>query len=458
MAPPPQSTQSIQPTHRYLAGNFAPVRTEQVLTDLKVEGTLPAGLDGRYLRNGPNPVGPVDPAGYHWFLGSGMVHGIRLRDGRAEWYRNRWVRSGEVADALGEPRRPGPVHAEMDFSPNTNVVGHAGRTFAIVEGGSRPYELTDELDTVGPCDFDGTLSGGYTAHPHRDLATGDLHAISYFWGWGDVVQYSVLGRDGRVSRTVDLDVPGGPMMHDFAFTDHHVIVFDLPITFDLDLVARQPFPYAWNPAHPSRVGVFRRDGDGTDLRWFDVAPCYVYHPMNAFEDGTSLVVDVVRYESSMRTDHTGPFEASPTLDRWTIDLNGPSTVAEQTLHDLPSEFPRIDERLTGRRHRFGYSPVSSDPNVEEPEFDGLMRVDTTNGRTQVRSFGPTRRSHEFVFVPTAEDSAEDDGVLMGLVSDVADDTTRLVVLDSATLEDVASVEIPARVPYGFHGNWIPTGQ
>jgi carotenoid cleavage dioxygenase len=96
-----------------------------------------------------------------------MVHGIRLRDGIAEWYRNRWVRSADVACALGEEPRPGPVHDGMDFAPNTNVIGHAGRTFAIVEAGALPYELTDELDTIGACDFDGTLTGGYTAHPKR---------------------------------------------------------------------------------------------------------------------------------------------------------------------------------------------------------------------------------------------------------------------------------------------------
>ena len=86
---------------------------------------------------------------------------------------------------MGEPVRPGPVHADMDFASNTNVIGHAGRTFAIVEAGARPYELTYDLDTVGPSDFGGTLPGGYTAHPKRDPASGELHAMSYYWGWGN---------------------------------------------------------------------------------------------------------------------------------------------------------------------------------------------------------------------------------------------------------------------------------
>ena len=152
---------------RYLEGNYAPVREERTVTDLPVTGTIPDHLDGRYLRNGPNPVVDPDPATYHWFLGTGMVHGIRLRDGAAHWYRNRWVRSADVARALGEQPRPGPVHAGFDFAANTHVVGHAGRTLAIVEAGPRPYELTDELDTVGPCDFDGTLPGGTRPIPSR---------------------------------------------------------------------------------------------------------------------------------------------------------------------------------------------------------------------------------------------------------------------------------------------------
>ena len=118
----------------YLEGAYAPVTEEVTATDLPVEGTLPEALDGRYLRNGPNPIA-ADPSNYHWFTGDGMVHGVRLRDGRAEWYRNRWVRAGNVPRLLGVPDPGGPVTEGMDLSPNTNVIGHAGRTFALVEAG-----------------------------------------------------------------------------------------------------------------------------------------------------------------------------------------------------------------------------------------------------------------------------------------------------------------------------------
>src|SRR3546814_5454439 len=115
---------------------------------LAVEGAIPAALSGRYLRNGPNPALPPDPASYHWFTGAGMVHGLRIEGGKALWYRNRWVRGAEACAKLGEPIPPGP-RAEGFDAPNTNVVGLAGRAFAIVEaGGKRSEEHTSELQSL----------------------------------------------------------------------------------------------------------------------------------------------------------------------------------------------------------------------------------------------------------------------------------------------------------------------
>src|ERR1700740_891212 len=139
-------------TNRYLEGAFAPVQQEFTLTDLPVTGTIPDYLDGRYLRNGPNPIGEIDPALYHWFVGDGMVHGIRICDGKAEWYRNRWVRSPAAAKALGEA--PPAGHGGI-WRRGTTTSGraHAEKTPARVEAGLPIYELTDELDTGGVCDF-----------------------------------------------------------------------------------------------------------------------------------------------------------------------------------------------------------------------------------------------------------------------------------------------------------------
>jgi carotenoid cleavage dioxygenase-like enzyme len=239
--------------NRFLQGPFAPVEEEITAFDLPVTGTLPAELNDRYLRNGPNPLGLDDP-GYrfregHWFLGPGMVHGVRLRGGKAEWYRNRWVHSQALAEAMDEKWPAGPVHNDMDFAANTHIIAHAGRYLATVEAGPLPYELSGELDILGPCDFAGTLPGGFAAHTKLDHATGELHAIAYYWAW-DHVQHVIIGAGGTVSRTTDIPVADGPMMHDFALPPGYVVLLDLPVTSSLDAAsAGLKLPYTWNPAH-----------------------------------------------------------------------------------------------------------------------------------------------------------------------------------------------------------------
>ncbi len=326
---------------RFLQGPFAPVEEEITVFDLPVTGSVPAGLSGRYLRNGPNPLGLEDP-GYrfwegHWFLGPGMVHGVRLRDGKAEWYRNRWVRSRLLAEAMGENWPAGPVHADTDFAANTHIIAHAGRFLATVEACPLPYELSGELETLGPCDFGGTLPGGFAAHTKPDRRTGELHAIAYFWAW-DHVQHVVIGADGQVARSTDISVSDGPMMHDFALTAAYVVLLDLPVTSSMDAVsAGLKLPYTWNPAHQARVGLLPRANPATGVRWFEVDPCWVFHTLNAYDEGGRVVADLVRYEGaydvSALAGH-GPL----TLDRWVIDPAA-GTVTQQRLDDRPPGIP-----------------------------------------------------------------------------------------------------------------------
>jgi carotenoid cleavage dioxygenase-like enzyme len=449
---------------RFVQGPFAPVTEEVTAFDLPVTGSLPTDLNGRYLRNGPNPLGMDQPV-QHWFLGAGMVHGVRLRNGRAEWYRNRWVRSRQVAEALGEKWPGGPVHADMDFAANTHVIAHAGRTLATVEAGALPYELTDELDTVGPCDFDGTLPGGYAAHTKLDPRTGELHAVAYFWAW-DHVQHVVVGPDGTVTGTVDIPVADGPMMHDFALTERYVVLLDLPVTFSMDAAAAgSHLPYAWNPAHQPRVGLLPRQGTDRAVRWFEVDPCWVFHTLNAYDDGDRVVLDLCRYEGTY--DLSAMAGKGPlTLDRWTVDPRA-GTVSQQRLDDRAQEFPRVDERVVSRPHRYGYSAVTGDVSRDTVRMDGsftddafadaLLKHDLTTGAVEGHRFPRDATVGEAVFAPSTPDAPEDDGYVMAFVHDPDRGAADLVILAAQdfTGAPVARVHLPARVPLGFHGSWIP---
>jgi carotenoid cleavage dioxygenase len=435
----------------YVQGNYAPVREEVTAFDLPVTGAVPAELDGRLLRIGPNPYHDPSPSD-HWFLGDGMAHGVRLRDGRAEWYRNRYVLSDTVADAKGLAHMPGPRAEIGAGNANTNIIGHAGSTLAIIEGSSFPVRLTDELETIESTDLDGTLEGTFTAHPKRDPATGELHAVTYSFGW-DFARYVVVGVDGRVRRQVDVPLGHSPMIHDCAITESAVLILDLPCHFSLEAAMEGPtLPYRWYPDGPSRVGVLPLDGTADDVRWCEVEPCYVFHPLNAFDLGDGRIqLDVARHDSVFDSVVNGPAESTPTLDRWILDP-ATGTTTEERLDDRNQEFPRVDERAVGRRARYGYTVGFT--GGEGPAY----RIDLETGAVDVHRFGPGRVTMEMVFVPRTADAAEDDGWCLSYLYDADTDSGEVVILDAGdfTGDPVARIHLPQRVPYGFHGNWVPT--
>jgi carotenoid cleavage dioxygenase-like enzyme len=446
--------------NRYLEGNFAPVPDEITATDLEVVGQVPAALAGRYVRTGPNPVAVEDESSYHWFSGTGMVHGVDLREGGATWYRNRWVRSSEIAARQGEDDIPRPAGGGLfGGSGNTNVFHHAGEMWAINEN-SLPYELSPELDTVRQWDFGGPLPAGMTAHPKFDPVTGEMHVMAYSFSEPHL-WYHVVDAAGSLVRSETIDVGGPVMVHDMAITGSRVLAFDLPVLFNLEkAMSGVRIPYEWDDDYTPRVGLVPRAGTAAETIWVEVDPCYVFHPLNAYdaEDG-KVVVDLVRHPSMFRTVKNGPDEGVPVLERWVID---PVTgkVGTELIDGRSQEFPRADERLAGQRHRFGYS-LGAGLN----ELGGLtnghsfvLKHDLDAGITTEHDLGAGRVGGEFVFVPADDvSSAEDEGWLVGYVYDRSTDTSDLVILDAHDFgpEPVATVKLPRRVPAGFHGNWIP---
>ncbi|MBW2497145.1 MAG: carotenoid oxygenase family protein [Deltaproteobacteria bacterium] len=438
----------------YLSGNFAPVEDELSATDLPVTGRIPGELEGRLLRIGPNPVAP-DPERHHWFLGNGMVHGVRLRGGRAEWYRSRFVRDDELVERMHWPPVAGPKGERRigNGAANTNVIGHAGRTFAIVEAGSLPVELDEELETLARCDFDGTLHGGFSAHPKRDPDTGELHATAYS-PFSEEIQYVVVGADARVRKTVNVPIPDRPMIHDCAITKNWFVILDLPVILDGSVIEDgYQFPYRWHPERGARVGLLPREGGAGDIVWCEVEPCYVFHPMNAYEDAEGRVVlDVVRHPKMFATDFLGPNEGDPTLDRWLVDPKG-GPVKEQRIDDRGQEFPRHDERLIGKPYRYGYTAGLASGFA----FDGLLKYDMRDDKLEIHHEGPGKMFMEPVFISRTDDADEDDGCVMAYTWNAATNLSSVVILHAQDFagDPIARIELPRRVPFGFHGNWLP---
>ena len=460
----PRQAPPTTATNPFLSGNFAPVEAETTGFDLEVHGRIPEGLDGRFLRIGPNPIGPVDPLRFHWFLGTGMAHGLRLRGGRAEWYRSRFVLSARAAEALGRAPIPGPGAGDRDGEVNTHFTTAAGKLYALVEAGNLPVELDEGLESVARSDFGGTLEAGFAAHPRYDPATGVQHAIVYEPGLP--VRYLTLDAAGRAATVARIDLPETPMIHDVAFTASSIVVLDLPVTYQPE-AARTGRPWLWDERKAARVGLLPRDGDVGRLRWFEAPRCFVFHLLNAYDDGDRTIVDVVRHPRMFADEQAGPGEGLPALARWTLDRSS-GRLVEATLDERGPEFPRINGAFAGRPYRYGYTARSSitvrphgDTAPRRPDADAgpAIKHDLERQSSEVHDYGPGRVTAEPVFVPRPDAVAEDDGWILSYVYDAGRDRSDVVILDARDFggDPVATIRLPVRVPYGFHGGWVPDG-
>jgi len=455
----------------FLQGSFAPVGEELDIDDIRVEGRLPSELTGSYVRNGPNPQ--FTPIGSYTspFDGDGMVHMLTFGNGRVS-YRNRWVltrglsaerRAGRALyGGMLTPFMPDALSVGPDGDPNPfknlanmNVIRHAGRTLALWEGGT-PYELTPGLSTVGEFDFDGGLPGGMTSHPKLDPVWDELCFFRF-----DVVPpylvYGVVGPKGRVTRTEPIDLPDPVLIHDFVVTDQHVVFFDSPAVFDFEALLRGEPVLHWREGRGTRIGVMPRDGGAHEILWIPVDDCFAMHFLNGYTEDETVVVDYVHRD---RFDgHADGDDNIPRLHRVVIDLS------RQTAHDELVDYrvvdlPRIDERRTGLRHRFGYVASATDPNgAATGHFDAVVRYDLDAGASVEHRLPPGVVAGEPVFAPRPGGTAEDDGWVLVLTYDLGHETSHLVVLDAANFAGppVAIVHLPTRVPTGLHGNWFPAG-
>ncbi|MFE1793161.1 carotenoid oxygenase family protein [Streptomyces sp. NPDC059525] len=439
----------------YLTGHYEPVADELTATDLTVDGTLPPELTGRLIRNSHNPKPGVTPT--HWFKGSGMVHGIRLREGRAEWYRNRWIRTPAL-DGAPYMTEHGPDLTAS--TAGTHVIEHAGRLLALSEA-NFPFQLTPDLDTVGPYDFDGKLHSAMTAHPKSDPVTGELH----FFGsspFPPYLVYYVADADGHITHSAEVPGAGAALKHDFALTRNHVVFVEGTVTFDP--TEHSGIPYSWQDEQPARIGVVPRGAQGAAaIRWFPIEPGNMLHVANAYEDTHGRIVlegptvDREGFQLSWNWWVGAPGRGSEPNTRsynrrWTVDLTT-GRVDERVIDDLAIEFPTLNEDFLGVENRYQYAV--SFPDQHGFGGYGVVKYDRATGGRRIHQAGDARLPSEAVFVPAAGASREDDGYLLTVISDLKQDASQLLVLDAAGLDTIATVHLPRRVTAGIHGSWIP---
>ncbi|KAJ6834458.1 carotenoid 9,10(9',10')-cleavage dioxygenase [Iris pallida] len=485
--------------HHYLSGNFAPVKDETPpCSDLAVEGHLPDCLNGEFVRVGPNPkFMPV--AGYHWFDGDGMIHGMRIKDGKAT-YVSRYVKTSrlkqeeyfqgakfmKIGDLKGlfglfmvqmVPLRSKLKVLDVSYgagTANTALIYHHGKLLALSEA-DKPYVVKvfedGDLQTLGMLDYDKRLSHSFTAHPKVDPFTDEMFTFGYALS-PPYVTYRVISKDGVMRDPVPISIPAPVMMHDFAITENYAVFMDLPLYFQPKEMVKGQFIFSFDAAKKARFGVLPRYAkDDNLIRWFELPNCFIFHNANAWEEGDEVVLITCRLMNPNLEDINGPVKEK--LDNFTNELyemrfNMKSGAASQKQLSVSAvDFPRINESYTTRKQRYVYGTIlDSIVKIKgiikfdlhaEPEV-GKKNLEVGGNVQGIFDLGPGRYGSEAVFVPRQPGitSEEDDGYLIFFVHDENTGKSAVNVIDAKTMsaEPVAVIELPKRVPYGFHAFFV----
>ncbi len=471
---------TVEPNdHPYLQGAWRPTYNEWDATfasgDVEVIGTIPADIDGVYVRSGENQIN--QPIGrYHPFDGDGFIHAMAFKGGKAS-YRSRFVRTkGFQAEqeagrslwaGLMEPphksTRPGWGAQEwLKDSSSTDVVVHAGKILSTFYQCGEGYRLDpftmEQFGTEGWVPLD-----GISAHCKIDEATGELLFFNYS-KHAPYMHYGVVGADNRLKHYVPIPLPGPRLPHDMAFTANYSILNDMPLFWNPELLERNLHVVQFHPELRTRFAIIPRFGQPEDIRWFEAEPTYTLHWLNAYEEGDEIILDGYFQEEPMPKSPEGAISGlarmmayldqemmKPKLHRWRFNLKTGKTI-EERLDERILEFGMINQRYAGRKYRYGYSAV---PEPGWFLFRGLVKHDLETGSSQTIAFGPGRFGSEAPFVPRIDATDEDDGYLVSFIADLNTDKSECVLIDAKNIEagPVCRIILPERICAGTHSAW-----
>ena len=456
---------SLNDLNPYLHGLYGPVENEVSVDALEVVGEIPRDLHGGYFRNGPNPKTP--PIGmHHWFDGDGMIHGVWFEDGKAR-YANRYVRTedfgangGSPLGGIFEPSKDAPgrtVHYRD--TANTDLVYHGGKLLALWYISGQPVAVDAQtLDTIRIENFDGALPNNISAHSKVDPETGELVFFDYAL-YEPKMWAGTISPAGDLTHFQEIDVPGPRLPHDMGMTENYVILHDLPVVFS-DAAIRNRMWQIYVADMPTRFGVVPRKGG--EPKWFEFPTCYVYHVINAWEEGDDVIMAACRMvDNGFEPDpRYGPYaamadvlalRAQPFL--WRMNMKTGEGREEQ-LDDALSEFPVVNNAFAGRKTNYSYHVIFDD--CIEQRFSGLLKYNLATGANERHNFPKGVFGSEPAFAPRDGATAEDEGYLVTFTADL-DGNSEAHIIDAQNFSapPLARVKLPQRIPAGFHGIWAP---
>ena len=466
---------ALEAGNPYLLGAFSPVFEEIVADNLKVIGEIPKDINGMYVRNGPNPRF-VPKGHYHWFDGDAMLHALQIREGKAT-YRNRWIRTPNfleeeragkclwqgIMGRLSENSGLSSNRIPLKDSANTAIAYHDGKLLAGWYLCGDLYSIDPStLETLGKESYNNTLTSKAMAHVKVDEQTNEMMFFDYELT-KSYLGYGVVNGTGTVKHFTRIKTPGPRIPHDLGITENYSILMDLPLIYDLEVMAKhgKALP-VFRRELPSRFGILPRYGDGDSIRWFEAKPCYIYHVVNAWEEGDEIIMDCCinpeptpqklnRYASKMEK-LNAYLRLKTFLYRYHFNMVTGET-REYALDDVETEFALINSAYIGRKSRYSY--IQHLDTSEKLRFDGIVKYDTETNSSQTYYYGKGCFGSESPFIPKPNAKEEDDGYVISFVTNERDGHSEVVILDAKDIEQepLARVIIPQRVPLGFHACW-----
>ncbi|KAL3613722.1 9-cis-epoxycarotenoid dioxygenase nced1, chloroplastic [Castilleja foliolosa] len=472
-----------------IAGNFSPVPEQPAIHNLPVTGKIPDMESGIYVRNGANPL--LEPqSGHHLFDGDGMIHAVSFKNGSAG-YACRFTETERLKQerALGRaffPKPIGELHGHSGIArlmlfyarglfklvdigngtgvANAGLVFHNNRLLAMSED-DLPYHVRlspdGDLKTVGRYSFDGRLKSNMIAHPKLDPVSGELFALSYDVVKKPYLKYFRFSKTGEKSEDVEIPISEPTMMHDFAITENFVVVPDQQVVFKLSEMISGGSPVVYDKKKISRFGVLDKYAEnGLGIKWIDVPDCFCFHFWNAWEEPENDEIVVV---GSCMTPADSIFNESgeglkSILSEIRLNLKTGESTRKPIISDdkqINLEAGMVNRKVLGRKTRFGYLAIAE----PWPKVSGFAKVDFFTGEVKKFIYGDEKYGGEPMFLPNDFNSKnEDDGYVLAFTHDEKTCKSELQIVNAMTMELEATVKLPSRVPYGFHGTFVSANE